>query len=135
MAKIDNLLKKHSKNLFFVSRVLIGALFFVHGAQKLFGWFGGSGADLFTRFWLGGLIESAAGLAIALGFLMPLVAVLSAIYIFIVYLMFHLVPNMVLPTSQGGGELALLYFAAFLHLSIHGSGKWALDNVLKIKLQ
>jgi putative oxidoreductase len=67
-------------------RVVVGGTMFSHGAQKLFGWFGGPGlrgtagffgslgwrAPLALAF-LAGLAETS-GLALALGFLTPLAA-------------------------------------------------------------
>ena len=54
-----------------ISRIAIGFLFWVHGAQKLFGWFGGFGeagtAELMSRFGAAGLIEFFGGLLIMLG--------------------------------------------------------------------
>src|SRR3989304_4423053 len=53
-------------------RVVAGLAFFSHGAQKLFGWFGGFGPDggiapYMSRFGAAGLIEVVAGLGIAFG--------------------------------------------------------------------
>lgn len=129
MRALDKFLAKYNKGIFALVRLLIGFLFFVHGAQK-FGFFGGQAAPAFSMFWMGGLIEVVAGAALFFGFLTRLTAFLSAIYILVVYFVFH-APNMVLPTAQGGGELALLYFAAFLHMSIHGPGKFSIDAYLR----
>ena len=53
-------------------RVVAGVLFFSHGAQKLFGWFGGMGpgggtANLMSMMGAAGIIEVVAGVGIALG--------------------------------------------------------------------
>ena len=53
-------------------RIVAGVLFFSHGAQKLFGWFGGMGpgggtASLMSLMGAAGVIEVVAGVGIALG--------------------------------------------------------------------
>lgn len=66
-------------------RVAVGLILAAHGAQKLFGWFGGYGLRSTGNFlgmtglkpgvlwaFLGGLSEFGGGLAFALGFLTPL---------------------------------------------------------------
>ena len=72
-----------------VLRLVIGGLLAAHGAQKLFGWFGGFGlratggylADLGFRpgvlfATLAGLAEAAGGLLLVLGLLTPLAGAL-----------------------------------------------------------
>ena len=67
-----------------IGRLVVGLLMAAHGAQKLFGWFGGHGLEGTGRFFgslgfrpgrrfatLAGLGELASGLLIALGFLGP----------------------------------------------------------------
>ncbi|MEO8200132.1 MAG: DoxX family protein, partial [Gemmatimonadota bacterium] len=64
-------------------RVVAGLAFFSHGGQKLFGWFGGMGpnggsVELMSRFGAAGVIETVAGLGIALGlFTRPLAFIAS----------------------------------------------------------
>jgi putative oxidoreductase len=76
-------------------RLTIGGTFFVHGTQKLFGWFGGYGPDGTGQFFesLGlrpgrrnavaaGATETGGGILVALGFATPLAAAgLSAVMI------------------------------------------------------
>ena len=71
-------------------RVVIGALFFGHGTQKLFGWFGGHGIEGTAGFFesLGlkpgrrhataaGAAEAGGGALVALGFLTPAAAAVA----------------------------------------------------------
>lgn len=117
---------KYKDYAYVVFRVLIGILFFLHGTQKLLGWFGGSAAGLASLLWWAGLIELVAGIALVLGLFTRWVAAISAVEMAVAYVMVH--------ASQGlnpllnKGELALLYLVAFLVLATRGAGKWGLQK-------
>src|SRR5712691_3212134 len=68
-------------------RLTVGLTLAAHGAQKLFGWFGGPGLDATSQFLamlgfsagrrhalMAGLAETGGGLLLALGFLTPAAA-------------------------------------------------------------
>ena len=101
-------------------------MFFQHGAQKLFGWFGGQSAGLFTLMGLAGIVETFGGILIAIGLLTRWAAAVSAIQMLAAYFMMHF-PKAWTPIANKG-ELALLYFAAFLVLMKEGAGKWGIDS-------
>ncbi|MDO3648022.1 DoxX family protein [Nocardia mangyaensis] len=120
-----------------VLRVVFGGLFAAHGAQKLFGWFGGNGLDAtidgFTKMGynpgelfgtLAGLTEFVGGLALLLGLCTPLAAaailgtMINAIYI-------KLDDGLL---GSGGYELALLYAVAAITLAFTGPGRLSLDH-------
>ena len=120
--------------LYFVFRVFVGLLFLQHGLQKLFGMFGGIGGqpvELLSLFGLAGLIEFIGGIAITLGIFTRLAALIAGIEMLTAYFMAH-VPNNLIPLVNQG-ELALLYFAAFLVLVVYGAGKWNLEKALMKK--
>jgi len=128
--------EKHHDQLYGVMRILVGFLFLQHGGQKLFGWFGGIGGDgaavaLFSLMGLAGVIEFFGGLAIAVGFFTRLAALGSALEMVGAYLIAHL-PKGLNPFIFGGngGELALMYFAAFLIILAHGARVWSLEKAL-----
>src|SRR3989344_4662346 len=125
---LEKFFKDKEDILYFVFRVFVGFLFFQHGAQKLFGWFGGNKAELATLFGLAGVIEFFGGIAIALGLFTRLFALISALEMAAAYFMAH-APNGLIPI-QNKGELALLFFAAFLVMLAHGSKKWSLEKSL-----
>ena len=119
---------------YFVFRVLVGLLFLQHGLQKIFGMFGGVGGNtvpLMSLFGAAGLIELIAGAAIALGLFTRLAAFIAGIQMLVAYFMVHS-PNGLIPLVNQG-ELALLYFAAFLALKAYGAGKWSLEKALMKK--
>lgn len=111
---------------YFIFRVFVGLLFFQHGAQKIFGWFGGNTVELFSLFGVAGILEVIIGPLIALGLLTKLAAFVGAFEMAIAYFNIHL-PQGFFPILNQG-ELALLYFASFLVLLTYDSGKWSLDN-------
>lgn len=124
---IEKILKKSGNQLYFVFRVLVGLLFFLHGAQK-FGLLGGDAVSAWSLFGAAGIIELVAGAMIVLGLLTQWVALIAAVEMLVAYIMMH-VPQGWNPLMNKG-ELALLYFAAFLVMAHCGAMKWGLDNQL-----
>ena len=119
---------------YFVFRVLVGLLFLQHGLQKIFGMFGGVGGNtvpLMSLFGAAGLIELIAGAAIALGLFTRLAAFIAGIQMLVAYFMVHS-PNGLIPLVNQG-ELALLYFVAFLVIMVYGAGKWSIEKSLMKK--
>jgi putative oxidoreductase len=128
-----------------VLRVVVGLLFVGHGAQKLFGAFGGGGLDGTTGMfdniglrpgWLharaAGTAEFAGGLLLALGLFTPfaaaaLIAVMTAAVITV-----H-APNGIWNTNRGY-EFNLVMVAAAFALAGIGAGAWSLDNAFGFDL-
>jgi putative oxidoreductase len=119
-------------------RMVVGVIFLAHGAQKLFGAFGGYGvsgtAQLFEQigitpgiFWavVVGLVEFGGGLAVLIGLLTRYAATLLAINMLVAILRVHLVSGFFLPT---GFEYALALFGASLTLLIGGAGHLSFDH-------
>lgn len=119
---------QHDK-FYFVLRILVGFMFFTHGAQKLFGWFGGQGSvELFSLLGLAGVIESVGGLLIFVGLFTRLAAFIAALEMVIAYFIVH-IPISLVPLVNGG-EPAVLFFAAFLLLMVHGGKIISLERYL-----
>ncbi len=118
--------------LFPVFRILVGFGFMLHGGQKLFGWFGGPGGngsvELMTLMGLAGVIELVGGLFILLGFFSCIAAGIGAIQMIMTWVLVHGKQGLIPLTN--GGELAMLYFAAFLVLIAKGSGKLSLERAI-----
>ena len=114
---------------YFIFRVFVGLLFFQHGAQKIFGWFGGNNQiELLSLFGIAGILELIIGPLVALGLLTRLAAFVGAFEMAIAYFNVHL-PQGFFPIINQG-ELALLYFVSFLILINNDSGKWSLDSLI-----
>jgi putative oxidoreductase len=115
-----------------LARIVFGFLFACHGAQKIFGAFGGFGGNpgatvpLFTLLWVGGLIELIGGALVALGVRTNIAAFVCSGQMAVAYFMFHQ-PKGPLPI-QNGGELAALYAFVFLFLAAKGPGPLALER-------
>lgn len=124
-----------------VLRLPVGAVLAAHGAQKLFGWFGGYGLEG-TGQWmasigltpgylmalLAGSVEFFGGLALILGLLTRPAALLSAFTMLVAIFSAHLSSGLFI--SNGGYEYALTLFAVTLALAIQGGGRYAFDNKL-----
>jgi putative oxidoreductase len=126
-----------------VLRVVIGALFFGHGAQKLFGWFGGYGLAGTGGFFeqigfphgkrqaaLAGLAEAGGGVLLALGLLTPLAAALITSVMVVAVSKVHFAKGVW--NQDGGFEYNLVLVAAAFALAAVGAGSWSLDNVLNL---
>jgi len=118
---------KNQDGLYVIFRILVGLLFLQHGVQKLFGSFGGQAADITSLMGAAGLIEFFAGLFIAFGLFTRLAAAVSAIEMIVAYAMVHMGQAVIPLVNQG--ELALLYFAAFLAILAFGARRLSLDNM------
>ncbi|MEO5722550.1 MAG: DoxX family protein [Chthoniobacterales bacterium] len=122
-----NSLGKYSGYVYAIMRIIVGLLFACHGAQKLFGMFGGKGGAEGLML-LGGIIELAGGLLIALGLLTRPAAFLSSGMMAVGYFMAH-APQGALPIVNKG-ELAVVYCFIFLYIFFRGPGPLSLDNMI-----
>jgi putative oxidoreductase len=99
-------------------RIVAGLLFAFHGAQKLFGLFGGQRVTLISQFGAAGIIEFFGGLLIAAGVAVTPVAFIASGEMAVAYFQAH-APRATWPI-QNGGELAVLYCFLFLYISTRG---------------
>lgn len=122
-------------------RVPLGVIFAAHGAQKLFGWFGGYGLEGTGQFFgsvglnpgylmalLAGLVEFFGGLALVLGVLVRPAAAALAFAMLIAVFAVHWSKGFF--ASSGGYEYALALFAASLALVFSGAGRLSVDRSL-----
>jgi putative oxidoreductase len=122
-------------------RVPIGIIFAAHGAQKLFGWFGGYGLKG-TAGWmasiglepgtlmalLAGGAEFFGGLALIAGLLVRPAAAALAFAMVVAIFSVHIGNGLFM--TNNGYEFALALLAASVALGISGGGKGSLDREL-----
>jgi putative oxidoreductase len=121
---MDRLLGRYSEPLYAIMRLVVGLLFAFHGAQKLFGAFGGQSQVSNPMMLVAGIIE-IAGVLVAIGFWTSWVAFVASGEMAAAYFMAH-APNGPWPILNKG-ELAVLYCFVFLYIAARGSGRWSVD--------
>ena len=110
-------------------RIAFGLMFMQHGAQKLFGVFSeAEPVALASLLGVAGVLELFGGLLIVLGLFTRPVALVLAGEMVVAYFYAHLPRGMV--PILNGGELAVLYAFAFLHLAAIGGGAFSVDALL-----
>lgn len=124
-----------------IIRLVIGVLFIGHGAQKLFGSFGGYGLKGtggwfesigmkpgITMALIAGLAELFGGILFALGLLTPLAGIMIAGTMVMAIVKVH-GPNGLWSTSNGY-EYNLTLLAVAIGVALIGPGQYALDTFL-----
>ena len=122
-------------------RVPVGIILAAHGAQKLFGWFGGYGlagtggymesiglspGTLMAA--LAGGAEFFGGLALLIGLLVRPAAALLAFTMLVAIFSAHISKGLFL--ANGGYEFALALLAVTVSLFISGAGRLSVDGTI-----
>jgi putative oxidoreductase len=128
-----------------ILRLVIGLTLAGHGAQKVFGWFGGPGmtgwTGAMTRMrirpavpwaWTSALAELVGGLAVAFGLLSPLGSFAIIASMLVAIALVHWPKGFWV--SKGGYEFNLAVIASALALALTGPGAYSLDSLLRIRL-
>jgi putative oxidoreductase len=124
-----------------IGRLVLGLLMAAHGAQKLFGWFGGYGLTGTGEFlaqmgWrpgrlfatLSSVAEIVSGLLVALGFLGPIGPAIMIAVMIVAAISVHWQHGLF--ATSNGIELPLLYATGALALAFTGYGRYSLDAAL-----
>lgn len=122
--------RRTSEIAYAVTRVILGLLFACHGAQKLFGAFGGKPATEPLMI-LAGVIEFAGGLLMAFGLLTRVAAFLASGEMAVAYFIAHAAGGFW--PIENKGELAVVYCFVFLLVSALGGGHYSLDRLIRSK--
>ena len=148
---IKCLFQTNDKFSYWVPRVILGCVMFPHGAQKLFGWFGGFGfTNTMTYFtqtaglpWIIAFLiiigESLGSLGLILGFFTRLSA-LGLICIMVGAIITVHIPNGFFMNWFGkqageGFEYHLLVIGMSIPLLISGGGKYSVDALINKNLE
>src|SRR6266404_4305238 len=129
-----------------ILRLVLGVVFFAHGAQKMLGWFGGPGFSgsmgLFTGYlhipaplaFLAIAAEFFGGLGLILGFLTRIAAFGIALNMVVAIAMVHspfgLFMNWTGTQKGEGFEYHLLALAITAFLMIRGAGAFSVDRMI-----
>jgi putative oxidoreductase len=121
-----------------LARLVLGLLMAAHGAQKLFGWFGGHGLAAVSGMFEGlgfrpgrvfataaSVSEVAGGLLVALGFLGPIGPALMLSVMIVAAVSVHWQNGLFV--MDNGIEVPLLYAAGATALALTGPGQFSLD--------
>ncbi|PSW06762.1 DoxX family protein [Photobacterium lipolyticum] len=126
-------------------RIPLGIVLAAHGAQKLFGWFGGYGLEG-TGQWmasigfepgmlmafLAGSGEFFGGIALMFGLLTRPAAIVTG-FTMLIAMTVHWGNGLFL--ANNGYEFALILLFASVSLAIQGGGRYSLDNLVNSWLQ
>jgi putative oxidoreductase len=125
----------------FLLRSTVGLTLAAHGAQKLFGWFGGYGLEATGQAFEGlgfrpgrrhalmaGLVEAGGGLLLVLGLLTPLAAAVVLSVMFVAAVSVHVKQGFFL--TSGGYEYTMVLGIAGLTLAFTGPGALSVDALL-----
>lgn len=140
-AFIQRILSTNSQMTSLALRLSAGAIFVAHGAQKLFGSFGGQGlqgtAQWMTSIGLepgylmalaAGSAEFFGGIALLMGLLTRPAALMLAITMLVAIINVHLANGFFM--SNNGYEFALALLGISVALVFNGGGKLSLDRKL-----
>ncbi len=145
------LVRTNDDTAMLVLRLFLGLVFFPHGMQKVFGWFGGIGfsatMDIFTSkagfpaalAFLAIMAESLGVVALIAGFFTRIAAFGIGVNMIVCALGNHVKNGFFMNwmgTQKGEGfEYHLLAVAISAALIISGGGKWSLDGLIDRKIK
>ncbi len=122
-------------------RIPAGIIFIAHGAQKLFGVFGGYGLEGTGKFMaslglpagylmalLAGSAEFFGGIALLIGLLVRPASAILAFTMLVAMFTVHISNGLFM--SNNGYEFALSLLAVSVSLLISGAGSLSIDNIL-----
>src|SRR3984885_13449502 len=134
-----------------ILRLVLGVVFFAHGAQKLLGWFGGFGFAGTMSFFTGMMhipaplaflaiaAEFFGGIGLILGFLTRIAAfgigVNMVVAIMTLHRAFGFFFNFVGTQKGEGFEYHLLVLAMVVFLMIQGAGAFSVDRALSVSVR
>lgn len=115
-------------------RIFAGAIVAQHGAQKLFGAFGGFGgvpgatAPMWHQMWVAGVLEFAGGILIIIGLLTRIAGFLLSGELAVAYFTVHVKQGFWPILNKG--ELAVILCFVFLYFAATGAGAVSVDYML-----
>ena len=120
-------------------RVTIGMAFFLHGAQKVFGWFGGSGLEKWSEYLAtknyskftamsAAYIELIAGFLLIIGAFTKVSAISMIVFMLFAVAIAHWEKGYF--SQKGGYEYQLLLIVSCIIVLMLGGGEYSVDKYL-----
>ena len=145
MSIIKNLISSEQQWSPLALRLPLGIIFAAHGAQKLFGWFGGYGLEG-TGQWMesiglepgylmalgAGSAEFFGGVFLIIGLLTRPTALILAFTMIVAIFAVHIGNGLFM--SNNGYEFGLALLAGAVSLMLSGGGRLSADRILATKL-
>jgi putative oxidoreductase len=148
---LKNLFKTENDWVIMILRILFGIVYFPHGMQKLFGWYGGPGYEgamhMFTTnlgipapfAFLAIMAEGLGSLGLITGFFTRVAAFGIAVDMIVAVIMLHwqngFFMNWFGKQKGEGFEFHILAVAIAIALIIRGGGKWSIDRAVSEKMR
>jgi putative oxidoreductase len=123
-----------------IARLLLGIIFFAHGAQKLFGWFGGYGMQGTSQAFAGmgipsflthvvAYVEFFGGIALVLGLLSRLAALALCVEMIVAMFLVHWPQGFFIAGAKVGIEYTLALTALTFLILCAGPGRYAVGDL------
>jgi putative oxidoreductase len=112
-------------------RIFTGAMFMIHGSQKILGWpppQGGQRPPIASIIGFSGILELVCGALVLIGLFTTIAAFIASGEMAAAYFMAH-APHGFLP-NVNQGEPAVLYCFIFLFIAANGGGVWSVDRAI-----
>jgi putative oxidoreductase len=148
---LKKLFRTEDDTAIFILRFLLGVVFFPHGMQKAFGWFGGNGFEGSMHTFQQGLgipavlaflailAESAGSLGLMTGFLTRVAAFGITVNMVVAVALIHwkngFFMNWAGKQAGEGFEYHILVVAITTFLMIRGGGRWSADGFFYKRLK
>ena len=129
---MERFLGHYAPPAYAVLRIIVGLLFVCHGAQKVFGFFGGLGGapvPLASLYGVAGALELILGALVTVGWLAGYAAFLASGEMAAAYFIDHF-PHGFWPI-QNYGEESVFYCFVFLYMATQGAGIWSIDGATR----
>jgi len=126
---VKPILGKFAESTHALLRIISGAMFMIHGTQKVLGMPASEHRPpIASMVGASGVIELICGALILIGLFTSIAAFIASGEMAVAFFVMHapkgLIPNL------NKGELAVLYCFVFLYLASAGGGAWSLDRAL-----
>ena len=110
-------------------RVFTGAMFLLHGTQKILGWPpSAEKIPAMTIVRVSGMIELISGALVLIGLFTTIAAFIASGEMAVAYFMAHAPRGFIPNVNQG--EMAVLYCFIFLFIAANGGGVWSVDRLI-----